>query len=563
MNVRLDYYTLDELLTTRLFRIPHYQRAYSWQDQHRDAMFNDIQSLRNMPADSFHFMATVLGEKRNEIEIVDETYHRIDIVDGQQRITTLVILLKAIEQDLSRGTLAEKERARELQKLLVKGDEATLILLQTNHDLSQYFDHFLRSEGHPSAEEAQTLADRELLKAIVDCKSFVDDWNNPIELLGIIQDKLTFVYHEIDHKPAVYTLFETLNDRGLDVSWLDKLKTRLMAVAFADNQGNNDEHIHTLHNIWGRIYAAIGLRQDLSKEALTFGAILISEKRVGKSISEKNAVEYLMGRSDYTTFGAIKISNWILAVTEAFNKFFQYTNSSKRAVTKITHARLLGLAIMMRNCSIEEREKLLEAWERATFRIFGLCRTDGRKEKSEYVSLAWETLNASGLDADYILNRVKNLDASYSIDETLIENRNCYQRWEEVLRYLLYRYEEHLAKQKGRNIQKMDWISIWKASASRSVEHILPQSKGSRVPLDADQEGVFVHRLGNLLLLPLDINSELGNKEPEVKAIRYQSTGFLMAVEVAQTIDQEGEWGVKQVEERERKLIKWICEKWG
>ena len=428
MNVRLDYYTLDELLTTRLFRIPHYQRAYSWQDQHRDAMFNDIQSLRNMPADSFHFMATVLGEKLDKTKILDETYHRIDIVDGQQRITTLVILLKAIEQDLSRGTPAEKERARELQKLLVKGDEATLILLRTNHDLSQHFDHFLRSEEHSSAEEAQTLADRELLKAIVDCKSFVDDWNNPIELLGIIQDKLTFVYHEIDHKPAVYALFENLNDRGLDVSWLDKLKTRLMAIAFADNQGNNDEHIHTLHNIWGRIYAAIGLRQDLSKEALTFGATLISSDMVRKSFNEKKAVEYLVEKCDNTTSGVLKISNWILEVTEAFNRFLDQM-SSKRAVTKITHARLLGLAIIMRGCSTEEREKFFEAWEKATFRIFGLCRTDARKEKPNYVSLAWETLNATELDADDILDRLKNLDASYSIDETLIENRNCYRRW--------------------------------------------------------------------------------------------------------------------------------------
>ena len=105
--------------------------------------------------------------------------------------------------------------------------------------------------------------------------------------------------------------------------------------------------------------------------------------------------------------------------------------------------------------------------------------------------------------------------------------------------------------------------SYWNATASRSIEHILPQSKGSRVPLNAEQKGVFVHRLGNLLLLPLDLNSKLSDKEPEVKAIRYQSTGFLMAAEVAQTIDQEGEWGVKQVKKESGKLIKWICEKWG
>ena len=214
----------------------------------------------------------------------------------------------------------------------------------------------------------------------------------------------------------------------------------------------------------------------------------------------------------------------------------------------------------MRDCSLEERKKLFGAWEKATFRIFGLCRTDARKEKSKYVSLAWETVNAHELDVDEILTRIQKLDTDYSVDKTRIENQNCYRNWEEQLRYLLFRYEEYLTEQQGRTISDKEWELIWNATASRSIEHILPQSKGSRV---ADQEGVFVHRLGNLLLLPLDINSELGNKEPEKKASRYRETGFLMAAEVAKTINEKREWGVEQIKEREQKLIKWICEEWG
>ena len=555
MSICTDYYTLNQLLTNRLFRIPDYQRVYSWRDQHRDAMFDDIRGLRSMPDDNFHFMATVVGVKSCEKKIVDEIYDHIEIVDGQQRITTLVLLIKAIEQGLRREVPDENERAKELQKLLVKGDEASLILLQTNHDRSQYFADFLKSGGHPSVDDATTLADRELLKAIEDCESFLKEWNDLIELLEIIKHKLTFVYHEIDHKPAVYTVFETLNDRGLDVSWLDKLKTRLMWVAFTNNQGNNAEHIDTLQDIWGRIYATIGLSQDLSKEALTFGAVLISSDIVRKSISEKKAVNSFVERCDNTISGSLEISRWILKVTEAFTKFLDQM-SSKGAVTRISHARLLGLAITMRDCSPEEKKKLFDAWEKATFRIFGLCRTDARKEKSKYVSLAWETVNARELDVDEILTRIQELDADYSVDKTLIENRNCYRNWEEQLRYLLFRYEEYLTEQQGRTISDREWELVWNATASRSIEHILPQSKSSRV---ANQ----VHRLGNLLLLPLDINSELGNEEPKEKASRYQETGFLMAAEVAKTINEKREWGVEQIEEREQKLIKWICEEWG
>ena len=93
MSVLPQYLTLHKLLTNRLFRIPYYQRAYSWQREHRTAMFDDIKKLRNKPTDSFHFMATVVGLRREEeqTEIDAVLYDFIEIVDGQQRITTLVL----------------------------------------------------------------------------------------------------------------------------------------------------------------------------------------------------------------------------------------------------------------------------------------------------------------------------------------------------------------------------------------------------------------------------------------------------------------------------------------
>ena len=224
MSVRPDYFTLNQLLANRLFRIPHYQRAYSWQSEHRAAMFDDIKKLRNKPTGSFHFMATVVGLKREEEkrEIATEVYDFIEIVDGQQRITTLVLLLKAIEQKLNSKIPDEKALAQELKKLLIKQDEASLILLQTNHDGSRHFTNYLRSGEHSAPEVAKTLADYELLSAIDECITFVDEWNKPVELLGILKNKLTFVYHEIDNEAAVYTVFETLMIEALTfLGWIN------------------------------------------------------------------------------------------------------------------------------------------------------------------------------------------------------------------------------------------------------------------------------------------------------------------------------------------------------
>ena len=196
MAIQPRYLRLAELLENRLFRIPHYQRAYSWRNKQRADMFEDINKLTDKPKDSFHFMATVVGLRSDTKTIVTDEYSVIEVVDGQQRLTTLVLLLKAIEKKLSSSLTDEdptvhttKARtARELKELLVKPDELSLILLQTNHDRSEYFANFIRHGIYPNETESQTLADRELLRAIDDCESFVSKWKDHIELLRIVKN---------------------------------------------------------------------------------------------------------------------------------------------------------------------------------------------------------------------------------------------------------------------------------------------------------------------------------------------------------------------------------------
>ena len=92
--------TFAQLLEKRLFRIPRYQRAYSWQSSQRRDMFKDIKELMLKSRDS-HFMATVVGLYQCKVPIGSADYEKIEIVDGQQRLTTLVILLKIIAEKLA------------------------------------------------------------------------------------------------------------------------------------------------------------------------------------------------------------------------------------------------------------------------------------------------------------------------------------------------------------------------------------------------------------------------------------------------------------------------------
>ena len=273
------YLSLVDLLTNRLFRIPRYQRTYSWKYKQRSDMFKDIRQLADSDdSEALHFMATVVGLCRKTVTIGTETirttkYQVIEVVDGQQRITTLVLLLKTIERKIAsllddaewcqqtpkvEQEQAERER-KDLANLLVNPADKTQVLLQTNHDSSQYFENYLiYGQLPPDSEEVKTIADKDLLSAIRDCQNFVNRWKeNVFELLSIIKNQLYFILHEITDEGAVYTVFEVLNNRGLYVSWLDRFKSQLMAVVFENDAGNRDEHIEQLHRIWGDIYETV------------------------------------------------------------------------------------------------------------------------------------------------------------------------------------------------------------------------------------------------------------------------------------------------------------------
>ena len=223
-------------------------------------------------------MATVVGLRREKRTIMTKEHQVIELVDGQQRITTLILLLKAIAKNLDPSE-SEAERIRQdLEETLVKPDKASLLHLQTNHDTSDYFAVYLRKGIYPPSGAAKTLADRELLRAIEACEEFVIEWREGGcslgDLVSLLNTRPTFVFHEIGDEGLVYTVFEVLNSRGLDVSWFDRLKSMLMAIVLESGSGNKAELIEEVHQLWTDIYSCVGLRLGLSTESLRFAATL-------------------------------------------------------------------------------------------------------------------------------------------------------------------------------------------------------------------------------------------------------------------------------------------------
>lgn len=568
MALRPEYLTFNGVLNHRLFGIPNYQRAYSWETKQRQDLFADITKLgNNGDQNRHHFMATIVCLQTYKTEEVGtDELERLDVVDGQQRLTTLIIILRAISKKLSVGDATQKEEAAKIDNILVK-DEQRLILLQTNHDSSMVFRKYLLYGTIPEEKNLKTTAETNLFNAFEECEKFIDEWEEThpvIELLKIIKNRLDFIFYALEDEGAVYTVFEVLNSRGLEVDWLDKCKSMLMGIAFESfSKDISEEKINELHQCWSKVYSTIGKRIVSGREILSVAATLWNKERISKPLSADKSIDLFRELSLEEPLQIVEISNWILDVTEKLVEI--YSDPRINAVTDISHARLLAVAIKLSNLKPFEIKDLLDWWERVTFRIFGMNRRDSRTKVGDYTKLAYMIINEN-MTKDDIIEELRVIGLDYPIDDAVKElmETDCYNGWENDLKYFLYRYEEYLAKQQGEKISAEIWEKIWNASPSTTIEHIHPKGLltsawKDKISNRQDYVDKHVHRLGNLLLLPPNVNSKAGRKPFVDKKAIYKQNYLKMMDDVLSKRD----WRRQEIEQREKELIKFAIKMWG
>jgi hypothetical protein len=527
MPIRPDYLTLEKLFFKRLFRVPNYQRAYSWEIRQRRDLFGDLEKILGYNDDRHHFMATIVCLNTHRIQrLGPERYETFDIVDGQQRLTTLVILLKSLAKAFrSRGKDYYKTADR-LDELLVKEDKR-LILLKTNHDDAAIFRKYLEEGIIPQETVLDTLAKQNIGNALRECEKFVQDWRDELDsVLDAVQNRLGFIFYELEEEGSVYTIFEVLNSRGLEVDALDKCKSMLMGIAFEKLSSAGKSIIDELHQVWAQIYRTIGLKKAKPKSVL-------------------------------------EVSQHFLNIAEALRKLNE--DQRRRAVTHIAQARLLAVAIMLNDSySVAERQKALDEWEKVTFRIFGLFGKDARTKVGEYTRLGSQVASKS-ISLKRLVQEVRDIGSDYAIEGAIEEAResDCYSGLGDSLVYFFYRYEESLAARDGANISNEMWERIWSSTTADTIEHIHPQeitpTWRGKLGRGRKQLERNVHRLGNLMVLPPRVNSSAGAKSFGEKKKIYRKNRLRLMDEVLRKKD----WNKTTIEEREKKLLEWAITEWG
>ena len=340
---------------------------------------------------------------------------------------------------------------KDLGRILVKRD-GNLILLQTNNANAHIFNRFLREGVKPTRAEIQVYSDRNLASAIEACTKFLHKWNETREtlsLMRLILHRLGFVVYDVEENSVVYTLFEVLNSRGLAVDWLDKTKSVLMGKAYELGASNlaQQAEIEGLQKIWTQIYTELAKADLPGDEILRIAATLYYGPGQGKPRPADESLE-LLRRECKLPSSPTQISERLLAVARKLSNL--YANEQLGAVTDILRARLLAVAILSaQGVTEDERSKLLDQWERTTFRIFGLFNKDARTKVGDYVKIGYRivTNHIEARTYNQIMGELHALGSEYPVDSAVTDGlvgKDFYES-PDACRYLLWNFEEHLA----------------------------------------------------------------------------------------------------------------------
>ncbi len=582
----MELLDLDGVMEKGVFEIPSYQRGYAWQERQLKDFWNNLEHVSKL-GDKFHYMHSLtLRELENEFES-----GAFEIIDGQQRLATSLILL---------GLLAKTTQNKDPKYSLINLEP---ILSYKYYGLSEAFRAITEEENDLEAFKTSFYA-KNLIDAYAFFKEKISD--TPIEALekmfdALIKKMLFSVVGLNDNRIDPFSSFETINNRGKDLSTLELLKNRLHFVAHKICEGKKLEKLQQeINDTYTLIYHDLRQFEDDHLEGFLkhFVAYYYGEKGDFKKRLLEMEFNAHKRYTDNTNFDEEykKIDDLLFYLSYSSKVWnFLHTLDEKSIVLIFDDNRKLemeitpkmrGLLEKMRRLNAlndnaflplllslltiqlagksaneqpyttKELEGLLEYLERFGFLIY---RVAGKNTaKNEWIELAFEAFRAyrDGKE-NIVIEKLPTLEknffkGNYSglelLEESIHSKKNAEKKWYGVkaLNYLLYEYELHHNPETTLNFD----------SSIESIEHILPQNPDQGYSAEEKnwaKNPNIVHALGNLLLIPKNANSSLSNKPFDEKRKEYLK-GSYSEKEVA----KNASFGVEQIKERSEKLLDFL-----
>lgn len=549
MRIEASEKSLQQLLSgNTTFNIPDYQRNYAWKSEQIDAFMGDVLALLENPTDQHFFGPLVLLETDNG---------KSSVIDGQQRLTTIVILLCLIRdklQSFSSDTVILSGEPVQLSFLILnmlKYDSLSKDRYVANYMIRDAFKQYVmatfnsplrkqmtpRGNGMTSEEKRATA---ELRAAYIRIDKKLNEWLHPFagdeetmramiqKLIAALQDRFRILEITMFSEEDAYVLFETLNERGLRLTPSDLLKSFTLRMAETEDQkkvkevlAQWDETVNKLGDFpftkFLRHYLLAAQPSKVqAKKIFKFFAQIV--KDYGQGGAERNLRELNEAADVYARLlieSATQNDSKLDQVLANINMFSEthrvfllrallgpYSDEALLRAAKVTE--MLAFRWILIGGNAQELETL---YQNAAKMLFADVNERKMHVEDAYLHAASEFLIAALPSDESVRSYMKENAARRELQNYVLKRVNYALTGVGLIWNQQSIHVEHLAPQNP-------------ALTSSWFDRVAP--KTSTDPDKPTYED-FVGKWGNLSLLEFEINTSIGNAEWSVKVAGIKS----------------------------------------
>lgn len=557
--------TVNSLFNSRFFIIPKYQRAYAWETQNIWDLFNDIKE--SIESRSSHFIGTVVLSKTAK----PNTFF---VVDGQQRITTLTLIISALVEELS-----DNDRIFYHRYFIKESDNYRLS--PSNRD-NQYFINLLNSKVLEPENKSQRL----LKNAFEEVQRKIGLIENKLEFLKSISALEMMEFVEDSEGDAI-RIFQTVNDRGKLLSNMEKTKSLLIYFSnrYLDKK-LDDEINHQFSSIfeWYDDIKHLGQELDINlikNKDFNEDNIMRYHFITFDSSNYDPSAQYVLQKlkSSLTEFrnqgsnGLYSMENFIFNYVKSLSHFFLSCREiiiraktdaryfkifpvlNLSAVLYPLIIKLAGKGILDEKLSDESGATFVDLVEIIDVRVYKTRGTDPKADLCRFVA------DIDSKTSVEIENWLKWFNSRWmtKFDFQSALNRGFYPN--QALNHIFISYCEFL-NEKSFAVEELKKYQ----EQEPNIEHILsqtpnfsPEALGFTDMQDyLDSE----HRLGNLTLLEKRLNSRIQNKNPLEKVPVYLESIISMTRSVASSINDDQTFSKLEIDKRTEQLANYCLSKY-
>lgn len=626
--MKTELYSISKIFTERLLRIPDYQRGYAWTEKHLKDYWNDLDQLED---DRNHYVGVLTLEETpaeslkkwtdDHWIINSKSFSPFHVVDGQQRLTTTIILIQCVCEAVGDDAVLNYTTIPEVKKKFIYDSKDGGI------SRSYLFGYETDNPSYNSLK-AKIFNEEDGVKLPLEETIYTQNLINAKEyflgkLRGLAREdveslfkKVTqnflFAVYSMSDDIDVYITFETMNNRGKPLSHLELLKNRLiyLTTKFDTDEFERDKLRKTINLCWRAVYHQLGRNKEkpldddlflfnhfilyfgknLAKDEertirklrrgykSSFKDFLLEEKFTAKSVKDG---DLKLGEvNKYVTSLKSSVEVWYDLLNPESSEFSEEIKTwLKKLNRQGIHSFLSLILTFFRECKIDDdRVVFLKSIERFSF-VLSLIRFHQYSfdmDEDYFVELAYELSAKEETPAGVIkiiderLNGGLEKSGLIKIIKDNFKRKEGFYGWSGI-RYFLYEYELSLKEQSKSYSDKLNWnLLIQDARDHTTVEHIYPQKARSKCwteefsSFTAKEKIVLRNSLGNLVPLSHPKNSSLSNKcFLDKKSNKENTIGFDYGCLSENEVAQNEKWGADEILSRGIKLLDFIESRWN